>query len=373
MRRSVFVFAVLSLTAFGVAQDTLESRLRTLCDEHMKKERIVGMSVAVLDKRDVALADGFGFADREAQRKADGKTLFRLASISKSITAIGVMRLVERGKLNLDADVRTYVPEYPAKPWPITARQLLSHTGGFRHYLDSKEDDGFEPLTTEQSLRRMATDPLLSEPGTKYSYSTHAFTLLARTIERADGRPFVDYMRAEVFPAAGAALDCEVSADNKSNRAALYLKTNAEARLLPKREDISWKYGGGGMESTALGVARLADAVHRYSVVTRPSRDLLWSTLRLPDGRPTNYGLGWSVSPDGTVGHSGSQQGAASHMVVDPTNDVVAVVLVNTQIANTSALTKQLIEAVIAWRKEHPSTLQIQDLDAIWRHPLSSR
>ncbi|MGV3616886.1 MAG: serine hydrolase domain-containing protein [Fimbriimonas sp.] len=373
MRRPFALVAFVSLASLATAQETLEARLRALCDEHLKEERIVGMSVAVIDRKEIALADGFGFADREANRRADEKTLIRLASVSKPITAVGLMRLSEKGKLDLQADIRTYVPEFPEKPFKITARHVLTHTSGIRHYLPSKPDDGFDTVTTEQSLKRIAPDPLVSEPGKAYHYSTHAFTLLARTIEKVDGRPFVEYMREEVFPASGGDLDFEVAAEAKPNRSALYLKQSTEAKLLPKRQDLSWKYAGGGMESTALGVARFAESVRVGELVQPSTRGLMWTATTLADGKPHVYGLGWRVSPEGLVSHGGSQQGSATTLLVDPKAEVVVVVLANTQGANTVGLAQQLLLAVRDRRKERRRSLAKGTLDANSRHPLSSR
>lgn len=373
MRRAVCLVAFLTLTSFGIAQETLDAKLRSLCEEHLKKEKIVGMSVAVLDRKEVTLAAGFGFADREANRPVDTKTLIRLASISKPITSIGLMRLVERKGFDINADIRTYVPEYPEKPWKVTAKNLLTHTSGFRHYLDGKPDDGYVTLTTEQSLLRMANDPLQFEPGTKFAYSTHAFTLVARAIEKVDGRSFVDYMRAEVFPPSGGELDCEVSSDVKPNRSALYLRRPSEVTLFPKREDLSWKYGGGGMEATALGLARFAEAVRLGELVQPATRDLMWKATTFNDGKPHIYGLGWRVAANGQVSHGGSQQGSATYLLVDPKAEVVVVVLANTQSTDAQGLAQQLLGAVLEGRKSHRSAKDHRTLDVPSLHPLSSR
>lgn len=373
MRRPLALVAFVSLVAVSAAQESLDAKLRGLCEEHLKKERIVGMSVAVLDRKEVVLSAGFGFADREAQRPVDEKTLIRLASISKPITSVGLMRLVERKGFDIDADIRNYVPEYPEKPWKVTAKHLLNHTSGFRHYMDNKADDGFEAFTTEQSLARMASDPLQFEPGTKFAYSTHAFTLVARTIEKVDGRSFVDYMRAEVFPVAKGELDCEVSTDVKPNRSALYVRSTADVKLQPKRHDLSWKYGGGGMEATAMGLARFAEAVRLGELVQPATRDLMWKATTLADGKPHVYGLGWRVASNGQVSHGGSQQGSATHVIVDPKAEITVVVLANTQLADAQGLAQQLLGAVLEGRKSHAKAKGRGALDVPTLHPLSSR
>jgi CubicO group peptidase (beta-lactamase class C family) len=371
--RPFLLAAVFSLTAIGTAQNPLEARLRDLCENHLKKERIVGMTVAILDDSEIVLNDGFGYADREAKRLADERTIVRLGSISKPITAIGLLRLVDLGKLDLDADIRTYVPEFPAKPWPISARHLLTHTSGIRHYVASRRDTLYETVTTEEGLKRFSADPLMFEPGVKFSYSTHAFTLVARAIEQVDGRHFVEYMREEVFPAAGGDLDFEVAGESKPTRSALYLKTAGAAKLSPRRENLSWKYGGGGMESTAIGVARFADAIRRGEILETETRDRMWTATTLKDGKPNAYGLGWRVATNGRVSHSGSQQGAATYLLIDPKREIVIAVLANTEKADVVKLAQVLLSAVLEQRKPVGRPKGRTALDVPKRHPLSSR
>lgn len=371
--RPFFLAAFLSLATFGTAQNPLETKLRILCEDHLKKERIVGMTVAILDRNEILLNQGFGFADREAKRPAGPSTIMRLGSVSKPITAVGVLRLVERNKMELDADIRTYVPEFPAKPWKITLRHLLTHTSGIRHYVASKSDNLYETVTTEQGLKRFSSDPLLFEPGDKFSYSTHAYTLLARAVERVDGRHFVEYMREEVFPAAGGSLDCEVAKESKPERSALYLKQTGEAKRYLRREDLSWKYAGGGMEATALGVARFGEAVRSGELLSPETRDRMWTLTTLNDGKPNVYGLGWRVGANGRVGHGGSQQGAATYLLVDPKSEIVVAVLANTEKADVTKLAQLLLSSILEQRKQAGRPKGRPGLDVHKRHPLSSR
>ncbi|MCP5112202.1 MAG: beta-lactamase family protein, partial [bacterium] len=109
-------------------------RVEAIVSRAMEREKIPGLSVAVAIDGEFRWSRGFGLSDVENNVPATADTMFRLASISKPITAVAVMQLAEQGKLDLDAPIRQYVPSFPAKPWPITARQLLGHLGGIRHY-----------------------------------------------------------------------------------------------------------------------------------------------------------------------------------------------------------------------------------------------
>src|SRR5262245_27709804 len=105
----------------------------------MKAKGIPGLSAAVLLAGEIRWAKGYGLSDLENDVPTVPATLFRLASVSKTLTAVAVMQLAERGKLDLDAPIQKYCPKFPEKPWPVTARELLAHLAGVRHYNDAEE------------------------------------------------------------------------------------------------------------------------------------------------------------------------------------------------------------------------------------------
>lgn len=330
--------------------ETLADELRAACASFQAEHWIVGMSVAVLDGDQLAFDEAFGFRDREAKSAAQASTLYRLASVSKTVTATVAMQLVEEKKLDLDADVHGYVSELD-KTWaPLTLRQILSHTSGIRHYRDDRDDGGTAHRSTSEALALFVHDPLLFEPGAKYSYSTHAFTVAVAAIERAGKQDFPAAVRERVAAKYAPSLSCEIPSESKPDRSALYGKDDKGAivRLEP-REDLSWKYGGGGLESAAHDVARFARAVAEAKLVTAASRDLMWTRSKIADGSSTDYGLGWGVSADGNaIQHSGSQQGASSCVCVLRREHIVIVVLSNTEGSNAPGLVPKLRELATA-------------------------
>src|SRR5712672_353231 len=135
---------------------------------------VPGVSVAIVENGQYEWGAGFGLADLENNVPAGEHTLFRLASISKSLTATAAMQLWERGQLDLDAPVQKYCPSFPQKPWPITSREALGHLAGIRHYKSGSQDDPevgntkhFEKQI-EAGLNFFKQDPLLSPPGTQF-------------------------------------------------------------------------------------------------------------------------------------------------------------------------------------------------------------
>src|SRR5271169_4189373 len=117
------------------------TQIEAAVSKFMASTHVPGISVAVIENGEYEWASGFGFADLENNAPASEHTLFRLASISKSLTATAAMQLWERGQLDLDAPVQKYCPSFPQKPSPITTRQVMGHLGGIRHYKSDSQDD----------------------------------------------------------------------------------------------------------------------------------------------------------------------------------------------------------------------------------------
>src|SRR5205807_7821942 len=174
----------------------------------MAANSVPGLSAAVVLDGEPRWSEGFGMADLENFAPATSSTLFRLGSISKPITATAILQLWERGKLDLDAPVQKYCPAFPQKEWPITARELLAHLGGIRHYNpdgkgDITEDSARHFASMEESLHIFAADPLVAKPGTKFNDSTYGYTLVGCVLEGAASEKYVDYVRDNVFGPAG--------------------------------------------------------------------------------------------------------------------------------------------------------------------------
>src|SRR5205085_4021607 len=148
------------------------------------RNNLPGVAVAVVENGRYEWGKGFGMADLESSTPVTFQTLFRLASISKPITATAAMLLYERGKLDIDTPVQKYCPAFPMKEFPISTRQLLGHLSGIRNYRSSSLSDP-EVVSLKHfddpiagGLTFFKNDPLVAKPGTKFNYSSLAYTLV---------------------------------------------------------------------------------------------------------------------------------------------------------------------------------------------------
>ena len=320
-------------------------RLPVACDEFQRASHAVGITVAIARQGQVVFRGGWGQRDREAKQSMLADTLVRLASVSKPVTAALTALLAHEGKLSLDAAISTHVPDLPEMLQPLTLRGLLSHTAGVRHYRVDRNDNAAKHGTTREALALFVNDPLIAPPGTKYSYSTHAFTLVAATLEGATKQDFRALLRERIATPFAPTLDCEDATETKELRSAVYDLVQGKAVRSEPRQDLSWKYAGGGMESSAPDLARFADALLNAKIVPAEVRDAFWTRQKLSDGKEIEYGLGWNVAADGSlVRHSGSQQGSSTALTVDRKNGLVIVVLCNTTDVKATELASQLRE-----------------------------
>lgn len=164
---------------------------------------IPGFSVTVAEDGKIVFSEGFGYADLEQRVPVWPTTKFRIGSVSKPLTATALVKLVEQGKIDLDAPIQKYVPSFPDKGAVITPRMLAGHLGGIRHYKDNEFLNSKHYDNVVAGLVIFQDDPLVSSPGTKFSYSSYGFNLLSAAIEKACAEDFLSCMRDLVFSPLG--------------------------------------------------------------------------------------------------------------------------------------------------------------------------
>jgi serine beta-lactamase-like protein LACTB, mitochondrial len=334
-----------------------QSQIEAAVSKFMASTHVPGVSVAIVENGVYAWAQGFGFADLENNAPASEHTLYRLGSISKSLTATAAMELWERGQLDLDVPVQKYCPAFPQKPWPITTRQVMGHLAGIRHYKSGSQDDPEigntkhfdDPI--QAGLNFFKNDPLLSQPGTHFHYSTQGYTLVGCVIEGASGSHYVAFVQRNVFRPA----DMEqTQVDNRFKivpyRTRFYRKTDSGTVENSDFLDSSYKIPGGGWLSSAEDMANFEVAILNDKLIKPSTRDLMWTPLKPTDGSEDHYALGWGVAEEdglATVGHSGGQQGTSTDFLIAPAQRAGVVVLANMEDSNSSELSVQLLKILL--------------------------
>jgi len=313
------------------AQGALDLDLRRMLEQKRAADGIPGLSCAAWIGDEVVFARGFGESDVENGVAATERTVYRLASISKTVTAVLAMQLVEQGALDLDRDLFGLVEHWPKKRWPVTTRQLLGHLGGVRHYRGEGESTRRFP-DQRASLGRFAADPLLHEPGSRYRYTTYGFNLIAATVETLHGASWAELVADRIAAVAGAStLQDDDQRRIIPHRAQGYFRFGGElfnSRLM----DSSYKLGGGGLCSAAPDLARFGQALLAEEYVSEATLRLMWTSQETAAGEPTGYGMGFRVGElDGglQVGHTGAQSRVSTTLQMLPDVGVGVVILCN--------------------------------------------
>lgn len=331
-------------------------RMEAAISALMSKENIPGMSVAVaLDNRFV-WSNGYGLADLENFVPAKATTSYRLASVSKPITAVAALLLAERGKLNLDAPVQNYCAAYPQKQWTVTTRQLLGHLGGVRHYLPT--DFNGLPENTRRferiadGLNFFKDAPLTHEPGTKYQYSSYGYNLLGCVIEGAAAASYLDFVRENVFrPAAMTTIRDDHVYAIIPNRAQGYRKTRSGELQNSELADTSYKIPGGGFTSTVEDLARFAVTLQAGRLLRSETLNQAWTKQKTKDGKETDYGLGFAVSEYKgmkEVSHGGNQARVTTYLYMLPERGITVALMMNLERAGGRLeLARQLADILI--------------------------
>lgn len=294
-----------------------------------------GLSAAVVRDRELRWSAGYGLADVENTVPATPASVYRLASVAKPITAALALQLVEKGRLDLDAPIQRYVPAFPEKPWPVTARQLLSHQSGIRNWTPEEFHNTRRYTTIADALAPFKEDALLFEPGTRAQYTSLGFTLLGAAIEGAGGAPFMDQLRAAVFQPAGmeSARDDDVLAI-VPHRARGYQRRADGTLLNAPLTDTSNRVPGAGLVASAEDVARFAAALQRGLLLKPETLQAALTPQKVRDGRATGYGLGWVLGRRGArreAYHVGGQPEVSTVVYMLPDTGVAVAILADVE------------------------------------------
>jgi CubicO group peptidase (beta-lactamase class C family) len=313
-------------------------RIEAAIDAYMAANHVPGLSVALVIDGRPGWSRGFGLADVENAVPATARTAYRSASIGKTMTATAAMRLVEAGKLDLDADIRRYCPAFPVKPWTITVRHLLSHQSGIRHYGGPRDRE--EQASTVHyadvvdAMAPFKDDALLFQPGTRFGYSTYGYDVLGCVLQGAAGAPFLDVMRTQVWQRAGmrATRDDDPAA-LVDRRAAGYVLVDGAVRNAP-HVDMSNRMPAGGYLTTVDDLARFEAAVLDGTLIQPATLQRMLAPSVLADGTPVPYGIGWGIElepwhDDTWAFHGGSSPGASGMVALMPRHRFGVAILSN--------------------------------------------
>jgi len=338
----------------GIAVPSMSSFDRVMT-ELMAKFNVPGGALAVAKDGRLVLAHGYGLADVDVKQLVQPDSLFRIASISKPVTAAAILKLIEEGRLDLDA--KAFLVLSNLKPetdvdvdpriWNITVRQLLQHSGGWDR--NRRFDPMFmpreaaaavgapAPASCETVIRYMFTQPLDFDPGTRFAYSNFGYCVLGRVIEEVTGQSYEEYVKTQLLKPIGIT-DMRIGHSLIEDRAENEVRYYDFSGVPPfqsvfTNEIVPWPYGGfyleamdshGGWIGSAVNLVRFAVSVdgQRPPSILRPETVQVMTSRPAPPlwaGESYWYGMGWYVRPIhenvANWWHAGSLPGTSALLV----------------------------------------------------------
>ena len=321
-------FLAFLLTPIGVAQPA------AAIDQLLSRYHELGLfngSALVADQGRVVMKKGYGLANMEWNLPNAPDTKFRLGSITKQFTATLVLELAEQGKIDLDAPVTRYLPDYPpASGDKIKIHHLLNHTSGIPGYT---ETPGFgakmrDSVTPAELMKTFSGLPLFFEPGTHFSYSNSGYFLLGVILEKITGEKYEKLLREKIFDPVGMNdTGYDSTRPLLAHRAAGYDQTFDGSYLNTSYIDMTQPYAAGSLYSTVEDLYKWDQALYTDKVLTEASK------ARMFTPGLSGYGYAWEIRKrDGAtiIEHSGGINGFNTNIRRSPEKKRLIVLLNNT-------------------------------------------
>ena len=271
--------------------EQLASKVEEYMAARVKRDHFSGSILIARDGK-VLYSQGYGMANLEHDVPNTPQTKFRLGSITKQFTAMAVLILQERGKLNVHDKVKKHFPEAP-KAWDeITIEHLLTHTSGIPNYTESLEFLRTLPVrvSLKELIAKFKDRPLDFKPGAKFKYSNSGYIMLGQIIETASGKNYPSFMKEAIF----GPLDMkDTGYDNATaiikNRASGYTRRLGIVLTNCDYIDMSIPHAAGALYSTVLDLLKWDQALYSEKLVPRKSLEAMFTPHK------DNYGYGWII------------------------------------------------------------------------------
>ena len=336
-----------SLQAQELSRLELLARIDAVVEQAMADGPLAGVSIGVRHGGETIVAKGYGYADLENDVRATEHTVYRIGSITKQFTATAIMMLVEDGKLSLDDELTTFLPDYPANDNTVTVRHLLNHTSGIKSYTGLGcmwQEKMTLALSHEELIALFADEPFDFPPGEQYRYNNSGYYLLGVIIEKVTDQSYAEVLRERVWdPLAMLESHYLYNAPIVRHRAEGY-KVEAGALLNDDPLSMLQPFSAGALGSSVHDMLTWLQAFHERRVVSDDSYRQMTTPGTLNNGEALGYGFGLAVGDfedHPVISHGGGINGFTTHSSYYPDDDIAIVVLCNTP-TNTGRVERRI-------------------------------
>lgn len=318
----------------SAAQQPLAARIDATIAPYFQAGEPGAIVLVTKDGKPV-LRKAYGMADVGGKVVMTPDTSTRLGSITKQFTAVAVLMLAEQGKLALADPITKFLPDYPMQGKVITIEHLLTHTSGIVSYTGKPGfgDQVGRDVTVTQMIDSFKNDPLQFDPGSRFAYNNSGYFLLGAIIEKVSGQPYAKFLEQRIF----VPLDMTQTAYEGMERAPAKRAvghTRSEKGVVPSKTiSMTQPYAAGALVSTVDDLARWDAALAAGKLLKPATLERAWTSYKLADGKPTQYGYGWGIGTvrgAESISHGGGINGFSTYALRLPKQNVYVAVLTNT-------------------------------------------
>ncbi len=345
----------------GEVGNLLDRKLTPYVQNIVDKWGLPGLSIGVINNNEIVFAKAFGYENIETKKPATIKSLYGMASVSKTFVATAIMQLVEQGRIELDAPVIKYLPYFKLDdPYydKTTIKQMLNHTSGMPDVQDFQYDTPeYDDGALERYVKSLASEKMLSKPGRNFAYSNMAFECLGDVIAKVSGMPHEEYLQKHILLPAG----MKRSTFYKPKPDTEYWAAPHMGFGLPKVRAV-YPYNrrhspSGTLHSNVLDMCNWAIINLNYGqyknerILDSTSYSLLWKPSKIE----TDIGLCWflyNYNGKKTVEHSGADLGYRANFLMLPENSQAVIVLSNIQYAPVGGITFAALDILFGFEPE---------------------
>ncbi len=346
--------------------ENIAKQISSFVEHEIEQKKIPAFSIAIVDGDQIVWAQGFGMADPEKQIPADANTIYRVGSVSKLLNDVAVVRLIEQGKLELDSDIRTLMPEFaPTNPFekPITLRQLMNHQSGLVR--ESPVGNYFDPNepSLKQTVMSLNQTRLVHPPNSRTKYSNAAVSVAGYAIEKVTGVPFAEHLKKTLLEPLGMNDSSYLANEEINKRLAKAKMWSYDGRRFDAPTFALGTLPAGNLYSSVVDLGQFMRVIFNNGLVDGNQvigEKLLAEMLApqtSPDGQKRSYGIGFRIGSfegNQTFEHGGAVYGFATQFrgLKEKKLGVIAVASLDVANGFVSRVTNEALRMALAMKNE---------------------
>ena len=327
-----------------------------------------GAAILVAKDGKVILKKGYGLANINPDVPNGADRVFRIGSITKQFTSTAILQLVEKGKIDLQADITKYLPGFSTSGKTVTVEHLLNHTSGIKSYTSlphimAKEKKGTY-MSVDEMLSEIQKQPADFSPGEQFLYNNSGYFLLGAIIEKVSGMTYGEYVTKNLFKPAGMKSSYVDDPKLPNVISTGYQRANSTEYTIADYVHTSIPYSAGAIFSTVEDLWKWNQVVFNYKLVKKELLEKAFAPTKLNDGTLMGYGYGWGLGRLGdskVIGHGGGIDGFLSYEMYVPDQKIYVCVLSNNATVSPDGYAYQVAEMVAGINSENPVVISVDE------------